>query len=339
MAEVHTMDSSSDRATSWPLAAQVGAWVTPVVASGLVHVLLIGAVLAIGIRATPRERLVAQADLIVLEREVLPTAPIPTPRLETPRPASPPPSPVVPPLPPPRVSSTPPPPKAVENPAIKPEAPPKVEEALPPPPKSEDRKAESAPPPSPKEDAPPTTALRADDAKSPAASEARPRHDAVAESSGPQAETRRPGGSLLGAPTPSGEERSGSGRAGPAPSSGGPPSAAGGAGTGVAALPGQATSRSGTGITRSAIPRGGYQIQPAYPATARQLRIQGTSLLRVYVAPDGHVTDVVVTKSAGHADMDQAAVAAVRQWRFEPGRRGEEPIGMWVVLPVEFRIK
>jgi protein TonB len=62
-------------------------------------------------------------------------------------------------------------------------------------------------------------------------------------------------------------------------------------------------------------------------------------LLRVYVAPNGHVTDVVVTKSAGHADMDQAAVAAVRQWRFEPGRRGEEPIGMWVVLPVEFRIK
>jgi protein TonB len=62
-------------------------------------------------------------------------------------------------------------------------------------------------------------------------------------------------------------------------------------------------------------------------------------LLRVYVAPNGHVTDVVVTKSAGHADMDHAAVAAVRQWRFEPGRRGEEPIGMWVVLPVEFRIK
>jgi hypothetical protein len=93
----------------------VVAWLTPGVASGLVHVLVIGAVLAIGIRATPRERLVAQADLAVLEREMLPTAPIPTPRLETPRPVSRPPSPVVPPVPPPRISSTPPPPEAVEN--------------------------------------------------------------------------------------------------------------------------------------------------------------------------------------------------------------------------------
>jgi protein TonB len=58
----------------------------------------------------------------------------------------------------------------------------------------------------------------------------------------------------------------------------------------------------------------------------------------VYVAADGHVSDVVVTKSAGHTEMDQAA-AAVRQRRFEPGRKGDDPIGMWVVLPVEFRLK
>jgi protein TonB len=62
-------------------------------------------------------------------------------------------------------------------------------------------------------------------------------------------------------------------------------------------------------------------------------------LLRVHVAADGHVTDIVVTKSAGHPEMDQAAAAAVRQWRFEPARKGEEPVAMWVVLPVEFRIK
>jgi protein TonB len=37
--------------------------------------------------------------------------------------------------------------------------------------------------------------------------------------------------------------------------------------------------------------------------------------------------------------MDQAATEAVRQWRFEPGRRGNEAVGMWVLLPIEFRIK
>jgi periplasmic protein TonB len=80
-------------------------------------------------------------------------------------------------------------------------------------------------------------------------------------------------------------------------------------------------------------------VQPTYPATARRLGIQGTSLLRVHVAADGRVTEIVVAKSAGHADMDQAATEAVRQWRFEPGRRGNEAVGMWVWLPVEFRIK
>jgi protein TonB len=78
---------------------------------------------------------------------------------------------------------------------------------------------------------------------------------------------------------------------------------------------------------------------PEAPAVRAALGIQGTSLLRVHVAADGRVTDIVVARSAGHADMDEAAVAAVRQWRFEPGRRGQEAVGMWVVLPVEFRIK
>ena len=48
---------------------------------------------------------------------------------------------------------------------------------------------------------------------------------------------------------------------------------------------------------------------------------------------------VEVETSAGHVDLDRAAVEAVRQWRFEPGRRGEEPAAMWVLLPVEFRLR
>ena len=115
--------------------------------------------------------------------------------------------------------------------------------------------------------------------------------------------------------------------------------ARGGNTTGVASRSGDASGTGSSGITRSAIPSGGYQVQPAYPATARRLGIQGTSLLRVHVAADGRVTEIVVAKSAGHADMDQAATDAVRQWRFEPGRRGSEAVGMWVWLPIEFRIK
>jgi periplasmic protein TonB len=103
-------------------------------------------------------------------------------------------------------------------------------------------------------------------------------------------------------------------------------------GPAVAGLPGE-------GITQRAIPQGGYQHRPAYPSTARRLGVQGTTLLNVLVADDGRVANVVVARSAGHPDLDEAAAAAVRRWRFEPARRGAEKVAMWVQLPVEFRLR
>ena len=93
------------------------------------------------------------------------------------------------------------------------------------------------------------------------------------------------------------------------------------------------------GPTQPAIPRGGYQVRPTYPATARRLGVQGTTTLRLYVGTDGRVGDIVVEQSAGHPDLDQTASDAVRRWRFEPARRESEAVGMWVLLPVEFRLR
>ena len=93
------------------------------------------------------------------------------------------------------------------------------------------------------------------------------------------------------------------------------------------------------GITRTARPQGGYQVRPTYPTTPRRLGIQGTTLLRVHVLADGRIGDVLVESSAGHPDLDEAAIGAVRGWRFDPARRGNEPVSMWVLLPVEFRLR
>ena len=93
------------------------------------------------------------------------------------------------------------------------------------------------------------------------------------------------------------------------------------------------------GVTQFARPQGGYQVRPSYPAAPRRLGIQGTTLLRVHVLADGRIGEVLVEKSGGHPDLDQAATEAVRAWRFDPARRGTEPVAMWVLLPVEFRLK
>jgi protein TonB len=92
-------------------------------------------------------------------------------------------------------------------------------------------------------------------------------------------------------------------------------------------------------ITRYARPQGGYQVRPTYPSSARRLGFQGITVLKVHVLIDGRVGEVIVQQSAGHPDLDQAAAAAVRQWRFEPGRRGDDPVDMWVLLPVDFRLR
>ena len=144
-------------------------------------------------------------------------------------------------------------------------------------------------------------------------------------------------------PTPQPGASAGSGPVAPAdapitsdsqglPTQSGPPAPPRPAAPSVAALPSE-------GVTRTAAPRGGFQVKPSYPSSARRAGIQGTTLLGVFVAADGRVGEVVVKQSAGHPDLDAAAADAVRRWRFEPARRGNEPVAMWVLLPVEFRLR
>ncbi len=96
----------------------------------------------------------------------------------------------------------------------------------------------------------------------------------------------------------------------------------------------------GTGtLTSFAIPKGGYQMKPVYPESARRAGIEGTSLLRFEINEQGMVAKVTVEKSAGHEDLDRAAVAAIQRWRFEPARRGSQAVAVWVTLPIRFELK
>jgi protein TonB len=56
------------------------------------------------------------------------------------------------------------------------------------------------------------------------------------------------------------------------------------------------------------------------------------------VLADGAVGEVRVERSAGHPALDAAAIEAIRRWRFEPARRGAEPVEVWILLPVRFTL-
>ena len=72
-------------------------------------------------------------------------------------------------------------------------------------------------------------------------------------------------------------------------------------------------------------------IQPARDGTFPP---QG---LDVTVGTDGHVKDVAVRKSI--PELDAAAVAAIRQWEFKPGRAKGKPVDVVCTVTIAFTLK
>jgi protein TonB len=78
---------------------------------------------------------------------------------------------------------------------------------------------------------------------------------------------------------------------------------------------------------------------PRYPIMARRRRYQGTVFLDVLVDARGRAEDLRVASSSGYDLLDRAALEAVREWRFEPGKLGGHPTAMRVKVPVRFVLK
>lgn len=78
---------------------------------------------------------------------------------------------------------------------------------------------------------------------------------------------------------------------------------------------------------------------PAYPPLSRRLREQGRVLLDVLIRADGSVGEVRLKRSSGFPRLDQAALEAVRRWRYLPAKRGGTPIDYWHVQPLDFELE
>ncbi|MDN3988330.1 energy transducer TonB [Zwartia vadi] len=80
-----------------------------------------------------------------------------------------------------------------------------------------------------------------------------------------------------------------------------------------------------------------HRPDPIYPPLSKRMREQGKVLLRVSLDAQGAVKDIKIQQSSDFQRLDQAALEAVRQWRFLPARRGQEPVAATVDVPIEFR--
>lgn len=75
---------------------------------------------------------------------------------------------------------------------------------------------------------------------------------------------------------------------------------------------------------------------PDYPAMSRRMGEEGRVLMRVLVSADGAADDVQIEKSSGSERLDNAAISAVKRWRFIPAKKNSQPLSAYVLVPMKF---
>jgi TonB family protein len=76
---------------------------------------------------------------------------------------------------------------------------------------------------------------------------------------------------------------------------------------------------------------------PHYPPEARGNRVQGSSSVYTVIEADGSLSGLKVVQSAGNA-LDEATLAAVRQWKYQPATCGGVPIRTQTVITVNYTL-
>jgi periplasmic protein TonB len=117
-----------------------------------------------------------------------------------------------------------------------------------------------------------------------------------------------------------------------------------GGGVGVGEGPGVGAGRgggTGGGVFRVgggvSAPRPIFTPDPEYSEEARKAKYQGTCVLWMIVGPDGKPRDIKVARTLG-LGLDEKAIEAVKQWKFEPAMKDGQPVAVQINVEVSFRL-
>lgn len=75
---------------------------------------------------------------------------------------------------------------------------------------------------------------------------------------------------------------------------------------------------------------------PTYPLDSRRKHEEGTVVLKVVLGTDGQVSDISVSRGSGSDRLDQAALSAVRKWRWKPVVRNGEAVMVEGMVTIPF---
>ena len=95
--------------------------------------------------------------------------------------------------------------------------------------------------------------------------------------------------------------------------------------------------KAGDGIT---LPRVIKEVKPVYTPAAMEQKIQGSVWLLAVVTETGDVGEVEVGRSLDKEyGLDEQAVKATREWKFEPGKKDGKPVPVQITIELTFTLK
>jgi len=92
------------------------------------------------------------------------------------------------------------------------------------------------------------------------------------------------------------------------------------------------------GVSNPVLIRESY-VTPRFPQVALKAKIQARVVLQAVIHKDGSVGDVRVVSPPEKFGFNEAAIAAVKQWRYHPGRDNGKPVDVYFTVVVDFLLK
>ena len=80
-------------------------------------------------------------------------------------------------------------------------------------------------------------------------------------------------------------------------------------------------------------------IRPKYPEIAQEAGIEGVVVVQAFIDEKGRVKETLILKGVPNTGLDEAAMEAIRKTRFRPAKQRERSVGVWISIPVNFRLK
>jgi protein TonB len=79
-----------------------------------------------------------------------------------------------------------------------------------------------------------------------------------------------------------------------------------------------------------------YQVQPVYPLLAQKTRTSGVVLLEAVILRDGTIDPARIRVITGNVLLNEAAIDAVKQWRYKPTLLNQEPVEILTTITINF---